>query len=402
MATMMKNERGIAMVAVLLVMLLMSALMVGFTAVIMSDQRFRGIDRDRSQAFYAAHSGLEKQTVDLHNLFFQNVAPTQGELNTLMAGCPDMTAQGVGFFAETDIGVPPTTCSGYKLRVEGVSNGQVQAGPYQGLIALKTRYNLDSTARSQSGGEVHLTRKVETVAIPVFQFGMFSDVDLSFFAGPQFNFGGRVHTNGNLFLSGGATLTLREKVTAVGEIVRQRLSNGASIDLAPAHNVDVSMARAAGSFRDLKRNEGSVVDGLGSALNGAWTNISLSTYNGYIRNGKTGAKPLNLPVITAGGSNPDLVRRPRINSAENTGEPDAVQPALLQPGQLAHPVVGQHLRSHRAARRDQHDGADRPQHRLVGSGEQTGRLRAHGDRFPSRAREDERQHYPRDERADGG
>jgi hypothetical protein len=314
MRTMMKNERGIAMVAVLLVMLLMSALMVGFTTVVMSDQRFRGIDRDRTQAFYAAHSGLEKMTVDLHNLFFQSVAPTQAQLDNLMTDAPVM--DGIQF-------VVADNSNGYTLRVPpgGQTAGQIRSGPYQGLIALKTLYNLDATARTRTGGEVHLTRKVETVAIPVFQFGMFSDVDLSFFAGPQFNFGGRVHTNGNLFLSGGSTLTLREKVTAVGEIVRQRMSNGESIDTAPAHNSNVSMARAAASFRDLLRTEGSVVDGVASAQNPAWTNISLSTYNGYIRNGRTGARPLNLPVITSGGSNPDLVRRPAINSNEDVSNP---------------------------------------------------------------------------------
>ena len=48
-----------------------------------------------------------------------------------------------------------------------------------------------------------------------------------------------------------------------------------------------------------------------SALNDpTWTNISLSLYNGHIRNGRTGAKALTLPLLTAGGSNPDLVRRP--------------------------------------------------------------------------------------------
>src|SRR5207244_7909549 len=39
---------------------------------------------------------------------------------------------------------------------------------------------------------------------------------------------------------------------------------------------------------------------------------SLTTYNGYIRNGKTGAKALNLPLITMGGANTDLVRRPAV------------------------------------------------------------------------------------------
>ena len=47
------NERGIALITTLLVMMLMSALLVGFTAVVMSDQRYRFIDRDRGQAFYA-------------------------------------------------------------------------------------------------------------------------------------------------------------------------------------------------------------------------------------------------------------------------------------------------------------------------------------------------------------
>ena len=41
----------------LLVLMLMSALLVGFTAVVMSDQRYRFIDRDRGQAFYAASGG---------------------------------------------------------------------------------------------------------------------------------------------------------------------------------------------------------------------------------------------------------------------------------------------------------------------------------------------------------
>ena len=72
------NERGIAMITTLLVLMLMSALLVGFTTVVMSDQRYRFIDRDRGQAFYAASAGVEKLTADLGNLFLENVAPTAG------------------------------------------------------------------------------------------------------------------------------------------------------------------------------------------------------------------------------------------------------------------------------------------------------------------------------------
>ena len=173
---------------------------------------------------------------------------------------------------------------------------------------------MDVTAATTYGGETHLVRTMESVAIPVFQFGMFSDVDLAFFAGPNFNFGGRVHTNGNLFLAegNGATLTLAGKVTAVREIIRQRLQNTVSIDNSP-HLGTVNMAKAPNVFVPLLRTWGSLVDGLGSAQNEpTWHTTSLSTYNTWIRNGRTGAKALNLPLLTVGGSNPDLIRRPPV------------------------------------------------------------------------------------------
>src|SRR6267378_6309272 len=76
------NESGIAMITTLLVLMLMSALLVGFTTIVMSDQRYRFIDRDRGQAFYAASAGVEKLTADLGNLFLEFVAPTNAEEHT--------------------------------------------------------------------------------------------------------------------------------------------------------------------------------------------------------------------------------------------------------------------------------------------------------------------------------
>ena len=77
----------------------------------------------------------------------------------------------------------------------------ITAGPFSGLKGLLTRYDVTVTARSKGGSEVRLRRGLQTVAVPVFQFGVFSDTDLTFFGGDDFDFGGRVHTNGNLWLS---------------------------------------------------------------------------------------------------------------------------------------------------------------------------------------------------------
>ena len=270
------------------------------------------------RSFYAAQSGLEKLNVDLSNLFLNNVAPTAAQIDVLKdnpPSIPDVTFIDTGDAAYgVKLEPPPLGCS-------NPCSTTISTGPYAGLIALKKIYRLDATARTADGGETHLMRKVETVAIPVFQFGMFSDVDLSFHAGPSFNFGGRVHTNGNLFLGqgDGDTLTLPERVTVVKEVVRKQLANGQPIT-ATDHQGTIKMANATDSFRDLGEDEGSVVDGPLSGLNGSWTTISLTAYNGYIRNTLTGAKPLNLPVLTTGGANVDLIRRPLPN--ENNDNPD--------------------------------------------------------------------------------
>src|SRR5216684_1420475 len=307
------GERGIALIAALLVMMLMSALMIGFTTVVMSDQTYRFIDKDRTRALYAAQSGIEKLTADLGNLFLVTLAPTAAQIAALAAtppAIPDVTF------------IAPAGITAYGATPKGSSSGQILSGPYQGLTALKTFYDLDVVAHTSAAGEVHLTRRIETVAIPVFQFGMFSDVDLSFSAASDFDFGGRVHTNGNLFLAeggaAGSTLTLRDKVTAVKEIVRQRLSNTNSIDVSGSIQT-VRVATATGTFRNLARTEGSVTDGLSpTTLNPSWTTLSLSTYNGYIRNGRTGARPLNLPLITMGATNLVLIHgRPANQNVAN-------------------------------------------------------------------------------------
>src|ERR1700759_4829997 len=91
------SERGIAMITTLLVLMLMTALLVGFTTVVMSDQRYRFIDRDRGQSFYAATGGVEKLTADIGNLFLEYVAPTATQVGNLTTTPPSIS--GITFTA---------------------------------------------------------------------------------------------------------------------------------------------------------------------------------------------------------------------------------------------------------------------------------------------------------------
>jgi type II secretory pathway pseudopilin PulG len=84
-----RREAGMALVSVLLVMMLMSALLVGFFAMIAADQQSSGVNRDQTQAYAAAHAGLEKLTADLGALFTGgNYSPTTAQLDALTTAPP--------------------------------------------------------------------------------------------------------------------------------------------------------------------------------------------------------------------------------------------------------------------------------------------------------------------------
>ena len=308
-----KNESGMALVATLLVLMLASALTIGFFASISADQRASGIDRDQTQAYAAAHAGLEKLTTDLANLFEADFSPQMNQINALLANPP--TIPGFTFVAPG--GLPGYTITPKKLEagqpapLDKVNGTIITSGPYQGLRGLVTRYDLTATARS-GGAETRLRRALQTVSIPVFQFGVFSDTDLQFYGGDSFDFGGRVHTNGNLFLAtaSGQTLSLSDRVTAAQQVVRRQLSNTVST-ASGTWSGTVRAITSPGVYRNLASTEGSVQNGPGSAANEpTWTNLSMGTYNGNIRSGKTGGKRLDLPIVSGGAAPIDIIRRP--------------------------------------------------------------------------------------------
>jgi hypothetical protein len=333
----------------MLVMVLIATLLTGFYALVAADQLASGATRDQTQAYSAAHAGLEKLTTDLGQLFTGgNFNPSAADLSELEEDPPVFA----GFAFEGPGGGP-----GYTVQQGATTTETIGAGPYQGLIGLITPYEMTVTARTLAA-ESRMRREVQTIAVPVFQFGIYSENDLSFFAGPPFNFGGRVHTNQNLYLAqdGNATLTLEDRVTAVGEIVRTHLANGLAISTS-GHRGVVAVAQAPGVYRPLLCGpmggscgggvqEGSVnivsntippallqpdADGElvmnlrspNTVNEPTWTNLSIGAYAGYIRNGRTGARRLDLPLVSDGAEPIDIIRRP--NPAAPDPEPVARQ-----------------------------------------------------------------------------
>ena len=151
-----KSESGIALISALLILMLLSALLVGFIASINSDQGLIGIDRDQNRAYYGAQAGLERLTADLGTLFDNNYAPSTAQINALTTNPP--VIPGISF-------VSPGGGSGYQIQFQTDAHGRplavsqtIPSGPYAGLVGLITQYTMTSTAHTASGGEVRMQR----------------------------------------------------------------------------------------------------------------------------------------------------------------------------------------------------------------------------------------------------
>jgi hypothetical protein len=339
------RQEGVALIVTLMIMMLVSALMVGFVAAVVADQRASGLDRDQTQAYAAAHAGMEQLSSDLSNLFISDFSPSGAQLATLRAtppSLPGFTFVAPGGGTNSGYWVEPKypDASGNPLPENITEGSMITVGPYQGFKGIITPYDITITARStgSGGAEVRMKRTLQTVAIPVFQFGMFSETDLAFHAGAEaFTFGGRVHTNGNLFLAAatGGSLTIADRITAVGEVVRTNLPNGLAVGTGYTGTVRIPTTIASNPvnnvYRNLLANEGSLTGTIPKTTspnneNPTWYGLSTGTYKSIIRNGTTGAKTLALPLVADLDNNGvpdarpiDLIRRPAQNSNENTG-----------------------------------------------------------------------------------
>ena len=221
-----------------------------------------------------------------------------------------------------------------------VNGSAITTGPYQGFRGIITPYDITVTARSTgaAGAEVRMRRTLQTVAIPVFQFGMFSETDLAFHAGAEaFQFGGRVHTNGNLFLAAanGGSLTITDRITAVKDVIRTHLPNGllprratrGTCGFRPWSRITRSTT-STGTFQTKAASPGQSLPPRYRSLRtmARWVGLSHGTYQDNIRNGDTGAKLLSLPLVAdldnsgAPDAEPiELIRRPAQGSNENAG-----------------------------------------------------------------------------------
>ena len=313
------SSKGFALASAMLIVVLLAGISAGTMYLVNTESRLVTTDLEGAQAFYGAEAGMEKMMADLSLLYSGILAPTVTDIEGLAATDYQPVITGISY-PEYEFDIP--NVSGEPI----VEVRPITSGQNEGLLAYITELTLGVTALAPTASEVKMERKIEMALIPVFQFGLFSQTDLSYFPGPGFDFAGRVHTNGNLFLATSATsgLVFHNKITAVGDVIRAELANGLGtvatgrtdpvwIPTAPA-----GCDGAQPACRDLDEAEGSLVGGIGSADTAGWTTTSLSTYNGFILNGDTGAKAMDLPFVSPGLRAIEMIRRPPATEDPNS------------------------------------------------------------------------------------
>lgn len=345
------RENGIALITALLIMFMLTALIVGISWMVLTDQRLDNNNLTRQTAFYGAEAGMEKLTADIGGTFITKGTVAEADIATAVSSPPSISSiqfKDASNASTYQIYCGASVCSTTNPPTWNNSN-VLPPSPYSGMSALISSLGLRVAAQTTNqGGEVKLSRQVQLLAIPVFQFGVFSETDLAFFDGPQMDFQGRVHTNGNLWLGPNTgPLNLWNTVTVSGQVIRTNLENGwaptaggtittdggtyagyVNIALSPSPSSGPPTAPYTGnaSWRYLSVTEGStsgysVYGNVSTTLNNPdWTGTVEPAYKGMLING---APSLNLSTTDLGGiTNPIfLIRRPVVGElTSNPGE----------------------------------------------------------------------------------
>jgi Tfp pilus assembly protein PilX len=305
------NSRGFTLIAALLILVLLSGVAAGLLFLVTNESKMGGNDLEANLAYYGAESGMEKLTSDLAALYQQYQVPKNPQIQALTTNPPTSAMVGNMTYTET-INMP--------LMPDGItpksSYNTVSSGSNQGLYAEIIPMTLQVIATRPAGASSNITRSVEVALIPVFQFGVFCGYDCSYFAGPDFSFGGRVHTNQNLFLAAGGDLVFNDKISAFQQIVMDQLENGHSTNAGYGGTVYVPKASSGcplNTFPPVGANcvalpTAGTVPGdaswsggypsVGGAANVNFPSLSSGTLNGFVTNSLTGAKNMQLPFVS--------------------------------------------------------------------------------------------------------
>jgi Tfp pilus assembly protein PilX len=226
------NERGMASLIALIMVAMLTLL--GLAALSTSDDEvsIAGNELQETRAFYAAEAGLEKAAAALQSEF-----DTTGVPPLIMPSGSETINNCAVAYSSSDNGAATQ---------QVLSNGTLA-----GLHALVKSFTMTSTASNSSyNATVQVSQTFEAALVPIFQFAVFYNNDLEIAPGPAMTLGGRVHTNGDLWLQSDNSLSMDSYVTSAGHVYHGRKGAGS------VGTGDVRIKNGSGTYVSMKLGSG--------------------------------------------------------------------------------------------------------------------------------------------------
>ena len=267
-----KSQKGFSMF-ILLILLLMFTLL-GIAALTTSniDQELAGNQKRTTNSFYAAEAGAKK-------------AESEIRANYVTTGYPPSPLPSGNF-----------ALNNYNVTYSAVDEGSavqknLTVGAYKGLYGLVKSFEITSEAVGNPE-RVKIIQGMDDALVPLFQFAVFYQNDLEIYPGPVMTLGGRVHSNGNMYLGSENTLNVNSYCTAAGNFYGGRKPGSGQ----SGNDSHVYIKDNYGNYQDVKNPDGTYLD----SNDPNWVANSLSRWGGMVEDQSMGMTELNLPVVTAG------------------------------------------------------------------------------------------------------
>ncbi|MCL0067093.1 pilus assembly PilX N-terminal domain-containing protein [Thermodesulfovibrionales bacterium] len=256
------DQKGVALITVLLMIVVVTAIGIAAVNIAIVETRIAANHKVAKQAFYAADAGIEYGLSKIRTAF-RCLNPN---LNI-----PHPTIAGVIFdeFTIVPDGAPSTI--------------NVPDGTFRGLKAFTQNFKITSNARlAGTSASSKLTQTVRVELIPIFQFGIFFEADLEILPGPNMTFtGGGIHSNSNIYIGSGASLSIDTKITSAGNIYNRRKCG----TLMPG---TVQIRDACGYYQIMNIDSDSE----------NWATQSQTLWGGNVKSEVHGIHELNVPAAT--------------------------------------------------------------------------------------------------------
>jgi Tfp pilus assembly protein PilX len=317
------RANGFALVTSLLMLIVLSVMLTGYFFVTRTELATSRASSDTTTGFYAAEAGLNIRAEAIRTKFLDYGRPngTPPASSVTDKYCDTSATGSRGTLDYACAGYPLTNRTAQTYVVEAAGNPTSRTIPngenFEGLSAQEYKYSLFSTALSPTNKpEAILEMRFKSRLVPLFQFAAFYNKDLEINPGANMTLGGRVHTNGNLYLSpgSGVSLDISGRVTVSKKLYRGR-KTGAGCDgtarVAKADSSQLSVGDCSGSLSE---------------------KTDFTAWNGRI---KTGFRNLTVPAASAfdpvaGNDYWDKADLRIVLKLDASGVPDATNPIQIR------------------------------------------------------------------------